>query len=82
MFLRRASDHLPKMWKQQPENGLSLAQGPTRWLGVVGDDGAGAAAYKTAARAVIKFLHRSCDLSNLVQRHRWRGVPPLFLRIT
>jgi hypothetical protein len=35
IILRHASDHPPKLFEQQPENDLALAQGPTQTLGVV-----------------------------------------------
>ena len=41
MVIRHASDYLPKLVEQQPENCLTLGQGPTQALGVVVEDGAG-----------------------------------------
>ncbi len=49
--LRHASDHPPKLFEQQSENDLALAQGPTQPLCVVMEDGAGGAAFEVVPGA-------------------------------
>ena len=55
--IRRLSDHRPELLEQQPENGLALAQGPAQVLGAVVVDGTGGAAFETAPRSVVEFVH-------------------------
>jgi len=61
IVFRHASDYLPKLVEQQPENGLALAFGPTQALGVVMEDGASGAAVEAAARLMVEFMSGQFD---------------------
>ena len=61
IILRHASDYLPKVAEQQPENGLALALGKAEALCVVMEDGASGAALETAAGLMVKFMSGQFD---------------------
>jgi hypothetical protein len=56
MILRHASDYLPKVLEQQPENGLALGSGPAETLRRIMEDGAGGAAFEAASGTVIEIV--------------------------
>ena len=58
IFVHGISDDCSELVEQQPENGMALAYGPAKTLGVVVEDGAGGATIEAAAGLMIQFVGR------------------------